>query len=117
MFDANPYAATQSQTTLDDKPLIGFAPEPKKAPSPKTKVYKPSLLKAYDQPEMWRKLEEGMLKKEVIAILGEPLRIGSDGKSELWYYNGDSALTSRVDFDKKLLRFRVASWKAPDFRL
>ena len=50
----------------------------------------------------------------VIAILGEPLRILSNRNSETWYYNGYTGVHSRVNFDKKLLRFRVASWREPD---
>ena len=90
-----------------------LATEPAKPPSPKPSVKPPSLAKAYEQPEMWQKLKEGMTKREVSEILGEPLRIASPGEIETWYYSIDSAGWGKVVFEKKLLRFRVESWREP----
>ena len=59
------------------------------------------------------KLKEGMTTTEVSTILRPPLDIDSDSKSETWHYRRDTDLTARVYFDKKLLRFRVESWKEP----
>ena len=40
-------------------------------------------------------------------------RIVSDSKSETWHYSRDTGVNARVDFDKKLMRFRVESWVEP----
>ena len=87
--------------------------EPAKSPSPTPSVKPPSLAKAYDQPEMWQKLKEGMTTRQVSEILGKPLKIVSDSKSETWHYSRDTGVNARVDFDKKLMRFRVESWVEP----
>jgi outer membrane protein assembly factor BamE (lipoprotein component of BamABCDE complex) len=59
---------------------------------------------------MWQKLKEGMMTRQVSEILGEPPRIVSDSRSEIWHYSRDTGVNARVDFDKKLMRFRVESW-------
>ena len=62
---------------------------------------------------MWQKLKEGMTIRQVSEILGKPLKIVSDSKSETWHYSGDTGVNARVDFDKKRTRFRVESWVEP----
>jgi len=100
VIPTRPDTPSQSQTTLTNG-------------TPKAKTNKSALVNTHDQPTMWRKLEEGMVKKEVIAVLGDPLRTVSNEGSETWYYNSDASAHSKVVFDKKRFRLRVASWQEP----
>ena len=59
------------------------------------------------------KLKEGMTARAVSTILRPPLDIDSDSKSETWHYSRDAGVNARVDFDKKLVRFRVESCVEP----
>ena len=72
---------------------------------------KKELVVLFDENEIVKRAR--MSESDVGGSLGEPLRTLSNTDSETWYYNRDIGVHSSVDFDKKLLRFRVKSWKEP----
>jgi len=54
----------------------------------------------------WRKLQKGMKKAEVKAILGEPMRVYASGPRETWSFSGGGDVT----FDG---RSRLDGWSEP----